>query len=150
MKPLIGNSSLLSIHPTHRHILWNVLERYTPVGEESVLQLNSFPGGSAGKESACDARDLGSIPGFGRSPGKGNGSPLQYSGLEISTDCTIHGVAKSQTRLRDFHFHFIMESYINIGKINAFFNENTYDNYQDSNVIITLNALLRIYPSLYP
>ena len=71
MKPLIGNSSLLSIHTTHRCILWNVLERYAPVGEESVLQLNSFPGGSAGKESACYARDLGSIPGFGRSPGKG-------------------------------------------------------------------------------
>ena len=49
-------------------------------------------------------------------------------------DCTIHGVAKSQTQLSDFHFHYIMESYINIGKIKAFFNENTYDNYQDSNV----------------
>ena len=48
--------------------------------------------------------DLGSIPGLGRSPGEGTGCPLQYSGLEISMDCTVHGVAKSQTRLSDFHF----------------------------------------------
>ena len=45
-----------------------------------------FPGGSAGKESACNARDLGSIPGLGRSPGEGNGYPLQYSCLENSRD----------------------------------------------------------------
>ena len=60
--------------------------------------------GSAGKESAHDAGDLGSIPGLGRSPGKGKGYPLQYSGLENSMDCIVHGVAKSQTRLSDFHF----------------------------------------------
>ena len=63
-----------------------------------------FPYGSAGKESACNAGDLGSIPGLGRSPGEGKGYPLQYSGLENFMDCIIHGVAKSQTRLRDFHF----------------------------------------------
>ena len=45
--------------------------------------------GSAGKESACNAGDLGSIPGLGRSPGEGNGCPLQYSGLENSMDCTV-------------------------------------------------------------
>ena len=55
-----------------------------------------FPCGSAGKESACNARDLGSIPGLGRSPGGGNGYPLQYSGLENSMDCIGCGVAKSQ------------------------------------------------------
>ena len=60
---------------------------------------------SAGKESACNVGDLGSIPGLGRSPGEGNGCPLQYSGLENSLDCVIHGAAKSQTRLSDFHFH---------------------------------------------
>ena len=49
--------------------------------------------------------DLGSIPGLGRSPGEGNGYPLQYSGLENFMDYVVHGVAKSQTRLRDFHFH---------------------------------------------
>ena len=58
---------------------------------------------SAGKESTCNEGDLGSILGLGRSPGEGNGYPLQYSGLENSTDCKIHGVKKSQTRLSDFH-----------------------------------------------
>ena len=50
--------------------------------------------------------DLGLIPGLGRSPGEGKGYPLWYSGLENSTDCIVHGVAKSQTWLSDFHFHF--------------------------------------------
>ena len=62
--------------------------------------------GSVGKESACNAGDLGSVPGLGRSPGEGKGYPLQYCGLENSMDCTAHGVAKSQTCLSDFHFHF--------------------------------------------
>ena len=47
--------------------------------------------------------DLGLIPGLGRFPGEENGYPLQHSGLENSMDCIAHGVAKSQTRLRDFH-----------------------------------------------
>jgi len=55
-----------------------------------------FPGGSAGKESACNAGDLYSIPGLGRSCGEGKGYSLQYSGLENSMDCIVHGVAKSQ------------------------------------------------------
>ena len=63
-----------------------------------------FPGDSAGKESACNAGDLGVIPGLGRSPGEGNSYPLQYSGLENSMDSIVHGVAKSWTRLNDFHF----------------------------------------------
>ena len=73
-----------------------------------MTQFNTqgFPCGSAGKESACNAGDLGLIPGLGRSPGEGKGYPLQYSGLENSMDCIVHGVAKSQTRLSDFHFHF--------------------------------------------
>ena len=54
-----------------------------------------IPGGSAGKESACNAGDLGSVPGLRRSPGEGNGYPLHYSGLENSIDCRAHGVAKS-------------------------------------------------------
>ena len=65
--------------------------------------LEGFPGGSAGKESSCKAGDLGLIPGLGRSPGKGNGYPLQYSGLEKSMDYIVHGVRKSWTRLSDFH-----------------------------------------------
>ena len=56
-----------------------------------------FPGGSAGKESVCNAGVLGSIPGLGRYPREGNGYPLQYSGLENSMDCIDHGVAKSRT-----------------------------------------------------
>ena len=63
-----------------------------------------FPCGSAGKESFCDAGDLGSIPGLGRPPGEGNCYPLQCSGLENSMDCTVHGVTKSRTQLRDFHW----------------------------------------------
>ena len=58
----------------------------------------------AGKESACNVGDLGSIPGLGRSPGEGKGYPLQYSGLENSLDCIIYGVTKSQTRLSKFHY----------------------------------------------
>ena len=56
-----------------------------------------FPCGSADKESTCNVGDLGSIPGLGRSPGEGKGYPLQYSGLENSMDCIVHGVTKSQT-----------------------------------------------------
>ena len=56
-----------------------------------------FPGGSAGKESACKAGDLGSIPGLGRSPGEGKGYPLLNSGLENFMNCIDHGVTKSQT-----------------------------------------------------
>ena len=51
--------------------------------------------GSAGKESACNAGDLGLIAGLGRSPGEGRGYPLQYSGLENSMDCRVHRIAKS-------------------------------------------------------
>jgi len=61
-------------------------------------------GGSAGEESACNAGDPGSIPGLGRSPREGIGYPLQYSGLENSMDYIVHGVAKSWTRLSNFHF----------------------------------------------
>ena len=66
----------------------------------------AFPGGSAGKESACNAGDLGSVPGLGRAPGEGKGYPLQYSGLENSMDCLAHGITKSRTQLSDFPFLF--------------------------------------------
>ena len=64
-----------------------------------------FPGGLAGKESPCNAGDLGLIPGSGRSPGGGKCYPLQYSGLENSMDCIVHGVTKSRIQLSNFHFH---------------------------------------------
>ena len=73
-----------------------------------------FPGGSDSKASAHNAGDPGSIPGLGRSSGEGNGKPLQYSCLENSVDegacwATVHGVAKSWTRLSDFTFTFTLE-----------------------------------------
>ena len=80
---------------------WNSLEQCCAPG------CIFFPGSSAGKESACKAGDLGSISGSGTSVGEGKGYPLQYSGLENSMDCIVHGVAKSWTRLSNFHFHII-------------------------------------------
>ena len=70
-----------------------------------------FPGGSEVKASACNAGDLGSIPELERSPGEGNGNPLQYSFLENPMDggawwATVPGVTKDQTRLSDFTFTF--------------------------------------------
>ena len=70
-----------------------------------------FLGGSDSKESACNAGNLGLIPRLGRSPGEGNGNPLQYSCLENSIDrgawqATVHGAEKSWTRLSDFDFCF--------------------------------------------
>ena len=58
-----------------------------------------------GKESACNAGDLGLIPRLGRSPEEGKGYPLQYSGLENSMNCIVHGVAKNWTQLNNFHFY---------------------------------------------
>ena len=67
----------------------------------------NFPGGSEGKASACDAGDPGLIPGSGRSPGEGNGNPLQCSCLENPMDrgawwATVHRVTKNRTRLSDY------------------------------------------------
>ena len=74
-------------------IIWQCLKEFL-----------GFSCGSAGKESVYNGGDLCSIPGLGRFPGEGNGSPLQYSGLENSMDCIVHEVTKSQTRMNDFHF----------------------------------------------
>ena len=77
----------------------------------SWLQWQScFPGGSGGKESTCNAGHLGLISGSGSSPGKGIGNLLQYSCLEnymnrVAWQATVHGVAKSQTPLIDYHTH---------------------------------------------
>ena len=75
----------------------------------STLWWKGFPASSEVKASACNAQELGSIPGLGRSPGQGNGNPLQYSCLENPMDrgawwATLHGVAKSWTQLSDFTF----------------------------------------------
>ena len=85
----------------------------TQIGRRDRLPTPVFSGflcGSAGKESACNAGNLGSIPGLGRSPGEGNGYPLQYSALEkctvLYTHGIVHGVTKSWTQLSDIHCHF--------------------------------------------
>ena len=78
----------------------------------TLLYFMGFSGGSDSKASACNAGDQGLIPGSGRSPGEGNGNPLQYSCLENSMDggawwAIVQGVAKSQTRLSDFTHYFM-------------------------------------------
>ena len=70
---------------------------------------------SVGKESACNAGDPGLISGSERSPGEGNGYPLQYSGQENSMECIVHEVAKSRTRLSDFH----SQPFVTTGKTTA-------------------------------
>ena len=82
--------------------------RLTRLSSRSSLY-RGFPGGSDGKESACNAGDLGSIPGSGRPPEEGHGNPLQYSYLQNPMDrgawlATVHGVTKRQTQLSDFTF----------------------------------------------
>ena len=72
------------------------IKKRQSLGREDPLEMG-FPGGSAGEESACNAGDLGWIPGLRRSPGEGKGHTLQYSGLENPIDCAVHGVPKSQT-----------------------------------------------------
>ena len=94
-----------------------------PVGSQGVRQNNSatntftllcFPGGSDGKESACNTGDLGLIPGLGRSPEEGNGFPFQYSCLENSMDrgawkAIVHEVTASWTQLSDFTSYIICQ-----------------------------------------
>ena len=81
-----------------RKIHWRRDRPPTPV-------FSGFPCGLAGKEAACNAGDLGINPGLGRSSEEGKGYLFQYSGLENSMDCIVHGVTKSQTRLNNFRFH---------------------------------------------
>ena len=98
------HSSILAGKPGG-YSLWGLREL-----DKMTEQLNTFtlgfPGGSDSKVSACNAGDLSSIPGSGRSPGEGNGNLLQYYCLENPMDrgawqASVHGVAKSWTRLSD-------------------------------------------------
>ena len=94
--------------PTCYDRFWGALSQATLVVSVSV-----------GKESACNVGDLGLIPGLGRSPGEGNGNPLQHSCLENSMNrgawrTTVHGAAKSGTRLSDFHFTCFFQSCLSI------------------------------------
>ena len=96
--------------PLCRQILYQLSHTRKALYEKNYTHITlGFPGGSDGKESACNVGDLGLIPGLGRSPGERKGYPLQYSGLENSMDCIVRGVAKSQTRQSDFHFHYLLE-----------------------------------------
>ena len=96
-----GQRSLAGYSP-QGHKEWDTTEQLTI--SLSLMNQVGFPCGSAGKESASDAGDLGLIPGLGRFPGEGKGYPLQYSGLENSMNCIDHGVTKSWTRLSNFYF----------------------------------------------
>ena len=94
-------------HPSSKRMLTSSVELFTEFPFSPIhaflhvcLDISSawsFPGGSDGKASACNAGDPGLIPGLGRSPGEGNGNPLQYSCLENSMDggITVHGIAES-------------------------------------------------------
>ena len=87
------------------------IEKITLPTKVHIVKAMGFPRSSVGKESACKAGEPGSIPGSGRSPGEGNGNPLQYSCLENPMDggawqATVYGVPKSQTRLSDFTLTF--------------------------------------------
>ena len=102
----------------HFHIVIEILNFLHSVSPPSLKTSNwigasregrHFPGSSAAKASACNTGDLGSIPGLGRSPGEGNGNPLQYSCLENPMDggawwAKVHRVTKSRTQLSDFTF----------------------------------------------
>ena len=90
-----------------------------------------FPGGSEVKASAHNAGGLGLIPGLGRSPGEGNGNPLQYACLENPMDggawwATVHRVTKSRTRLSDFTFTFTLQISNNHGRIIIKHNSHIY------------------------
>ena len=110
--PCAGRQSVN--HWTTREVQWIPMK--IVFMSESLYSLllvipSCFPGGSDGKESACQCRRPGLDPWVGKIPGEGKGYPLQCSCLENPMDrgawrATVHGVAKSQTQLSDQHFHF--------------------------------------------
>ena len=97
------------IGPLQERLWWPFLLQVIDISgspKTTASALQGFPGGSEVKASACNAGDLGSTPGLGRSPGEGNGNPLQYSCLENPMDggawwATAHGVSKSRSWLSD-------------------------------------------------
>ena len=94
-------------YPIHCHYQWTFQHNHSSIPFFNELNHWSFgfPGISVGKESTCNAGDLGSISGSGRFPWRRKGYPLQYFGLENSMDCIVYGVTKSRTQLSNFHFH---------------------------------------------
>ena len=116
---------------------WKIISRYTRIRVVTVFTSGwGFPGGSEVKASAYNAGDPYSIPGLGRSPGEGNGNPLQYSCRENPMDrgawqATVHGVAKSRTWLSNFTFFL---SFFLLGKVSLVNSHGTeathFDNFQ--------------------
>ena len=99
---------------------------------KTITRDKGFPGGSDCGQSACNTEDLGSISGSGRSPGRGNGNPFQYSCLENPMDrgtwwAAVHGVAKSHTRLNDKHYKRQGRALHNVQGINP---KRRYNNYK--------------------
>ena len=99
--PMDRGSCWTMVHTVAKSLIW--------LSDFTFTFSMDFPGGSDSKASVYNAGDLGSIPGSGRSDGEGNGNPLQYYCLENPMDrgawwATVHGVAKSRTRLSDFTF----------------------------------------------
>ena len=114
-------SETLSSHPSFltlwpAPLLWARFLTSEP--EIALINLSAVLLASVGKEPACNAEDPSSISGSGRSAGEGIGYSLQYSGLENSMDCIVHGVTKSQTPLRNFHFH-LLGAYSGAGTLYA-------------------------------
>ena len=95
---VFGPCNKFSLSDTSPHYAWNLTL--------ALLALFSCQLSSAGRESSCSAGDLGSIPGLGRSPGEEKEYPLQYSGLENSVYCIIHGFTKSEHNWVTFTFTF--------------------------------------------
>ena len=102
----ISDSRPQNTHSIHRSAVWPC-HLYSQMSIRGMVPSHTgFPSSLAGKESTCNAGHPSSIPGLGRSSGKGKGYPLQFPVLENSMDCAVHRVTKSGTRLSDFHFHF--------------------------------------------
>ena len=91
--------------PKNKRLEWKLYPLNAYSKNIRTMDWLGFPCGSAGKESTSNAGDLGSIPGLGISPAEGKGTLLQYSGLENSMDCIVHGVAKNEKWLSNFYFH---------------------------------------------
>ena len=99
----------------YRFLAYIIAQHFrTLASKNSVWAYKGFPGGSSGKEAACQCRlevtDMGSIPGLGRSPGGGHGNPLQYSCLKNLMDkgawhAEVHGIVQSQTGLQRFSMY---------------------------------------------
>ena len=92
-----STADLVKTPPALQETLVRFLGQEDPLEKEQAThpRILGLPCSSAGKESACNAGDLGSIPGLGRSLGEGKSYPLQYSGLENATDCVVHALSLS-------------------------------------------------------